>query len=76
MNRIPRKYGHVVYGILQSGLTCGVASAISTAGSAGIEQYLAQGLRSWSLSWLFMLPLVLIASPLIRRVSEKMTSSE
>ena len=70
MHGIPKRYDHIVYGVIQSGLTCGVASAISTAGIDGVEHYLVQWLRSWSLSWLFMLPLVLLASPLIRRLSQ------
>jgi hypothetical protein len=70
MHVIPKRYGHVVYGVIQSGLTCGVASAISTLGVDGPSHFLAQWLKSWSLSWLFMLPLVLLASPVIRRISQ------
>lgn len=74
MLRIPQKYGHIVYGVLQSGLTCAVATAISTLGAADLGNYLAHWLKSWLLSWILMLPLVLLAAPLIRKLSDLLVS--
>jgi len=30
MRRVPRRYSHFVFGVIQSGLTCAIASAIAS----------------------------------------------
>ncbi|ABE42491.1 DUF2798 domain-containing protein [Polaromonas sp. JS666] len=72
MIKIPKNFAHLVYGVLQSGLTCAVATGISSVGSTSLEAYMLHWLKSWVLSWLFMLPVVVLASPLIRRLADKL----
>jgi len=74
MLRIPRRYSHFVFGILQSGLTCAIAAAIASYPLFSTGRVLTYWLESWSLSWLIMLPVVLFAAPGIRRLSLAMTT--
>ena len=62
MMGIPRRYGHFVCGFIQSGLTCAIAAAIA-------GNFLAHWLQSWMFSWLLMLPVILFAAPVIRRLT-------
>ncbi len=74
--KIPRKYHHLVYGVIQSGVTCAVASGISSYSAVASEQYFAYWFRSWIVSWVFMLPVVVLASPYIRKLANKFTHNE
>nr|WP_232291537.1 DUF2798 domain-containing protein [Polaromonas sp. JS666] len=49
-----------------------MATGISSVGSTSLEAYMLHWLKSWVLSWLFMLPVVVLASPLIRRLADKL----
>ncbi|MGE3989496.1 DUF2798 domain-containing protein [Pseudorhodoplanes sp.] len=62
----PRRYSHFIYGVLQSGLTCAVASAITTFQLVSFERHLVSWIASWFLSWLMMLPIVVLAAPIIK----------
>jgi hypothetical protein len=73
---IPQRFGHFVYGVIQSCLTCAIATAIAS------RPFLAKGLfvlhwvQSWALAWLIMLPIVLFAAPVIRRLTRFLTRDE
>lgn len=67
MPGISRKHSHLVFGVLQSGLTCLIASGIASYPS--VSHWLA----SWIVSWVTMLPVVVLAAPLIRRLSFALT---
>ncbi|WP_349607831.1 MULTISPECIES: DUF2798 domain-containing protein [Cupriavidus] len=73
MLKMPSRYSHFVYGVIQAGLTCAIAAAIASIPFAEKGLFFQQWLRSWSISWLTMLPVVLLAAPLIRRMVERMT---
>ena len=74
--KVPRKYHHLVYGVIQSGITCAVASGISSYGAVALEQYLEYWFRSWIVSWILMLPVVVLASPYIRKLANKFTHND
>jgi hypothetical protein len=73
---IPRRYSHFVFGVIQSGLTCGIASAIASVPSLATHEFLTHWLVAWVAAWLTMLPVVLLASPVIRAVSLRLTREE
>jgi membrane protein implicated in regulation of membrane protease activity len=75
MLRIPSRYTHFVYGIIQSGVTCAIAGAIASFPALKEGDFLKHWLTSWALSWMTMLPVVVLAAPLIRRLVERMTGS-
>jgi hypothetical protein len=78
MLRVPRRYNHFVFGIIQSGLTCAIAAAIASVPLLEHGTVLHDWLRSWLLSWLIawltMLPIVLLAAPAIRRLTDLVTA--
>jgi uncharacterized membrane protein len=71
---IPRRYAHVVFGIIQAGLTSAVASAVAVAAGPGAAPALQRWLSAWLLSWTMMLPVVIFAAPFIRRAVEALTA--
>ncbi len=71
----PRRYVHLVYGVLQSGLTSGVASGIASLPLWASGQFWQAWITAWALAWLTMLPLVVFAAPLIQRLAYAMTRS-
>lgn len=76
MFRIPRRYAFVVFGIVQSGLTCAVAAAIASLSFARSGTFFVHWIQSWLVAWATMIPVVLLASPFIRRVADALTVDE
>jgi len=66
---IPRRYAHFVFGVIQSGLTSAIAAGIASFPLLATGEFLADWMRSWLVSWVLMLPVVLLAAPAIQRVS-------
>lgn len=73
---IPRRYGHFVFAVIQSGLTCMIASAIASVPMLESGQFLRHWLLSWAAAWALMLPVVLLAAPGIRRLVGALTKDE
>lgn len=72
--RIPRRHGHFVFGVIQSGLTCLIAAGIASYSEAETARFVEHWLASWLISWLTMLPVVLLAAPVIRTFVNSVTS--
>jgi hypothetical protein len=71
--RIPRRHGHFVFGVIQSGLTCLVAAGIASYPDTSTARFIEHWLASWLISWLTMLPVVLLAAPVIRALVTSLT---
>ncbi len=71
--RIPRRHGHFVFGVIQSGLTCLVAAGIASYPDSGTARFIEHWLVSWLISWLTMLPVVMLAAPAIRKLVNRLT---
>lgn len=77
MARLPHRYAPFVFGIIQAGLTTAVATAIATLQTTAFGlRFLAYWLSAWGLAWLAMLPVVVVAAPLIQRSVGALTDSE
>jgi hypothetical protein len=70
---IPRRYSHFVFGVIQSGLTCLIAAAIASYPMLASGQFLRHWLVSWLIAWAMMLPVVVLAAPLIRSLTDRLT---
>ena len=70
---IPKRYGHFLFGFIQSGLTCAVAAAIASAPLFGQGMFVTHWLKSWIIAWILMTPFVLLAAPLIDRAVTALT---
>lgn len=73
MLKISTRYTHFVFSVIQSGLTCAIAAAIASMSLFDSGTFAAQWFKAWLLSWATMLPVVLIAAPVIRRLAEGIT---
>jgi len=73
---IPRRYAHFVFGVIQSGLTSGIAAAIASVPFLHDGSFLGNWLKAWMLSWILMLPIVLFAAPAIRALANALTREE
>ena len=73
---IPRRYGHFVYGVIQSGLTCAIAAAIASYPFMASGTFVAHWLQSWFIAWVMMLPIVLFAAPGIRNLTHILTRED
>ena len=76
MRFIPGRFSHYAFGVIQSGLTSGIAAAIASAPLLAQDKFLANWLGAWALSWLVMLPIVIVAAPLIRAFVMHLTKSD
>ncbi|WP_084182954.1 DUF2798 domain-containing protein [Nevskia soli] len=76
VSRVPGRYSHYLFGAIQSGLTCFVASGISSASLVAEGHFLGHWLRSWLLAWGTMLPIVIVAAPAIRKIVVWLSAEE
>src|ERR1700737_3622193 len=73
MLKLPARYGHFLFGAIQSALTCAVATGIAIAPRWQDVPLFTYWLKSWLIAWLVILPVVLVAAPGIRRVTARLT---
>jgi len=76
MLRIPRKYSHFLFGAIQAGLTSLIAAGIASFPLPTLEEVIIHWLGSWLVAWAVMLPVVLSAAPVIRRLANSLTRDE
>lgn len=71
---IPKRFAPMTYGIIQAGITSAVATTIATwqAPAVGVNPVW-YWVSCWGLSWLAMLPVVILVSPLIQRAVMALT---
>ena len=68
MLRIPRRYAHFVFAVIQSGMTSAIAAAIASTPFLDDATFMVHWLTSWLIAWAAMAPIVLLAAPFIRRL--------
>ena len=73
---VPRRYSHFIFAVIQAGLTCLIAAGIASLPLVTLNQFIIHWLLSWLVSWLTMLPVVVLAAPMIRSASFRLTSAE
>jgi hypothetical protein len=66
--RLPYRYAPFLYSVIQAGLTTAVATAIATLQTTDLGvRLVGQWFAAWGLAWVMMLPVVMLAAPLIQR---------
>ena len=73
---IPRRHAHFLFGVIQSGLTSSIASAIANLPNLSSGSFTRGWLLSWLAAWLLMLPVVLFAAPFIRNIAHALTRED
>jgi hypothetical protein len=71
--RIPRRFAPLTYGVIQAAITSAVATTIATFQGSPKELGIVWWLTCWIFSWLAMLPIVVLVSPLIQRAVLSLT---
>jgi hypothetical protein len=75
MLRIPRRYAHFVFAVIQSGMTSAIAAAIASTPFLDDATFIAHWIASWLIAWAAMAPIVLLAAPFIRRLVFVLTTA-
>lgn len=70
---LPRRYSHYMFAVIQSGLTALIASGIANA--AGGFDFVGW-MQSWLLAWTVMIPVVILAAPVIRGLVHRLTKDD
>lgn len=66
---LPKKYEHIAFGLMLSGMMSLLASGFATLISLGLSpEFLLSWLKAWLPSWALAFPVVLIVAPFVRRV--------
>ncbi|AEI81773.1 hypothetical protein CNE_BB1p03490 (plasmid) [Cupriavidus necator N-1] len=73
MWKIPRQYSHFAFGAIQVGVTCAVASAIASMQFVAEGTFVSHWLRAYFFSWVAMLPVVIVAAPVIHWLANRIT---
>ena len=73
---IPRRHAPFVLGVIHSGLTSAIAAAIASMPFFADGSFLQHWFQSWMIAWLLMLPVVVFAAPIIRKLSLALTQEE
>jgi hypothetical protein len=76
MVRISRHNSHYVYGAIQSNITCSITAAVASFPFLADGSFTLRWLSSWLYAWLIMLPIALLAAPLIRKLTNLLTYEE
>lgn len=74
MLRIPRRYGHFVFAVIQSGMTTAIAAAIASVPFLDESAFMVHWLGAWLIAWAVLIPIVLLAAPVIRRLVHALTT--
>ncbi len=73
---IPRRYGHFVYSVIQSGLTTAIATAIASLPFLDDATFMLHWFGAWAAAWAAVTPVVLLAAPTIRHLVEALTIAD
>ncbi|NWL76999.1 DUF2798 domain-containing protein [Pseudomonas taiwanensis] len=74
---IPRRFAPLLFGLILSGLMSLLVSGISTWRAAGpVVDFASLWLGAWLMAWLVAFPVVLLVSPVARRLVEGLVGKE
>ncbi|WP_447789974.1 MULTISPECIES: DUF2798 domain-containing protein [Pseudomonas] len=76
MPKLHRRYRQQTSAVIQSAITCAIATAIASPSTLSASQLLSYGFKAWWVAWLTIVPFVLLATPLIRRLTSFVVQEE
>lgn len=76
MPRLSPRYRQHVAGVIQSAITCAIATAIASPSGLSLNALLVYGVKAWLLAWATLIPFVLLATPLIKRLAGLLVEDE
>ncbi len=76
MPHINRQYRPQVFGLLQSAITSAIAALIANPKGMALGPFMLSWSTTWLLTWLSMIPVVLLAAPYVRRLTDLIVQRE
>jgi FtsH-binding integral membrane protein len=74
---IPKKYEHIAFGLLLSGLMSAVVSMIASLRAVGFDRsVLTLWIGSWPIAWSIAFPTILVVAPMVRRLLKRIVRPE
>lgn len=71
---IPKKYAHVAFALILSGLMSFIVSGISTLRATGlVDGFMGLWVSAWLMAWAVAFPAVLVVAPLARTLVAALT---
>ena len=70
--KLPQRFSPLIFGVIQSCLTCAVAAAVAHSADP-FGAFVGHWIRTWFLSWMMTLPIVVLAAPIIRKIVAHIT---
>ena len=70
--KLPQRFSPLIYGIIQSCLTCAVAAAVAHS-TDPFGTFFIPWIRTWVLSCMMTFPIVILAVPIIRKIVDRIT---
>lgn len=74
--RISERHSHLVFGTIQSAITCAIAAGIASLPFMETGSFAIHWLKAWAVSWISMLPIVILAAPVIRALVDRLVYKE
>jgi hypothetical protein len=69
--RISARHSHLAFGLIQSAITCAVAAGIASTPFMETGSFAVYWAKTWAISWISMLPVVIFAAPFIRALVDR-----
>jgi hypothetical protein len=69
MRKIPERYAHFLFAVMQSALTSAIAAGVASASLIGKGAFLRHWLESWLFAWILMLPVVILFAPILNKIT-------
>jgi membrane protein implicated in regulation of membrane protease activity len=68
---ISERHSHLVFGVIQSAITCAIAAGIASIPFLETGSFAVYWAKAWAISWVSMLPVVILAAPFIRALVDR-----
>jgi hypothetical protein len=69
---ISERHSHLVFGLIQSAITCAVAAGVASVPLLETGSFAFHWAKAWAISWVSMLPVVILATPFIRALVDRL----
>ncbi|WP_084317879.1 MULTISPECIES: DUF2798 domain-containing protein [Pseudomonas] len=69
MPKLHRRFRQRTSAVIQSAITCAIATAIASPSNLSASQLFSYGFKAWLIAWITIVPFVLLATPLIGRLT-------
>jgi Protein of unknown function (DUF2798) len=76
MPKLNGRFRQQTSAVIQSAITCAIATTIASPAGLSASELLAYEFKAWSIAWMTIVPFVLLATPLIRRLTSLLVQEE